>query len=83
VQTALERAAGLGLIAATAWLVILIIQIVTDLASARYRMNLADSLAARRVQTQIEVLHRIVMVIVVVVTLSIMLMTFPRSNTSA
>jgi hypothetical protein len=34
-------------------------------------------LSARRVQTQIEVLHRIVVVIVVIVTVSIMLMTFP------
>jgi small-conductance mechanosensitive channel len=40
-------------------------------------MDLADNLAARRVQTQIEVLHRIVVVIVVVVALSVMLMTFP------
>jgi small-conductance mechanosensitive channel len=77
VQVVIERAAGLGLIAATAWLVILTIQIVSDLVSARYRMDLADNLSARRVQTQIEVLHRIVVVIVVIVTVSIMLMTFP------
>jgi small-conductance mechanosensitive channel len=76
-QTVIERAAGLGLIAATAWLVILTIQIVSDLVSARYRVDLADNLAARRVQTQIEVLHRIVVVVVVIVTVSIMLMTFP------
>src|ERR1700680_3341943 len=77
VLTPIERAAGLGLIAATAWLVILISQIVSDLISARYRIDLADNLAARRVHTQIEVLHRIVVMIVVVVALSIMLMTFP------
>jgi small-conductance mechanosensitive channel len=73
----IERAVGLGLIAATAWLVILISQIVSDLIYARYRIDLADNLSARRVHTQIEVLHRIVVVIVVVVALSIMLMTFP------
>src|SRR6201997_1050879 len=77
VQVGIERAAGLGLIAATAWLVILTLQIVSDLVSARYRMDLADNLSARRVQTQIEVLHRIVVVVVVIVTISIMLMTFP------
>ena len=77
VQTPIDRAAGLGLIAATAWFFILLSEIVSDLISARYRMDLADNLQARRVQTQITVLHRIVMVIVVVVTLSIMLMTFP------
>ena len=77
VQTPIERAVGLGLIAATAWLVILISHIVSDLIFARYRIDLADNLSARRVHTQIEVLHRIVVVIVVVVALSIMLMTFP------
>jgi small-conductance mechanosensitive channel len=77
VLTPVERAVGLGLIAATAWLVILISQIVSDLISARYRIDSADNLSARRVRTQIEVLHRIVVVIVVVVGLSIMLMTFP------
>ena len=73
----IERAAGLGIIAATAWFVILISQIVSDLIFAHYRIDLADNLAARRIRTQIEVLHRIVVVIVVVVALSIMLMTFP------
>jgi small-conductance mechanosensitive channel len=77
VLTPIVRAAGLGLIAATAWLVILISQILSDLISARYRIDLVDNLSARRVQTQIEVLHRIVVVIVVVIALSIMLMTFP------
>ena len=76
-QTQIERAFGLGLIAATAWLVILTSQIISDLISARYRIDLADNLSARRVQTQIQVLHRIVVVIIVVVALSVMLMTFP------
>jgi small-conductance mechanosensitive channel len=77
VLTPIERAVGLALIAATAWLVILISQIIADLISARYRIDLTDNLSARRVHTQIEVLHRIVAVIVVIVALSIMLMTFP------
>ena len=77
VETLLERTTGLGLIAAAAWLVILVSQISSDLISARYRIDLADNLAARRVQTQIQVLHRIVTAIVVVVAASVMLMTFP------
>src|ERR1700726_2520781 len=77
VLTPVERAIGLGLIAATAWLVILTSQIISDIISARYRIDLADNLSARRVQTQLEVLHRIVVVIIVVVALSVMLMTFP------
>jgi small-conductance mechanosensitive channel len=78
VLTPIQRVAGLALIAATAWLIILISYIVSDLISARYRIDLVDNLSARRVQTQIEVLHRIVVVSVVVVAISIMLMTFPE-----
>jgi small-conductance mechanosensitive channel len=78
VLTPIQRAVGLALIAATAWLVILISYIVSDLISARYRLDLVNNLSARRIHTQIEVLHRIVVVIVVVVALSIMLMTFPE-----
>lgn len=73
----IQRAVGLGLIAATGWLFILSSAIVFEVISARYRMDVEDNLAARRVRTQVQVLHRIVVVLVSVVTLSVMLMTFP------
>jgi small-conductance mechanosensitive channel len=73
----MQRAVGLGLIAATGWLCALSSTIVFDVISARYRMDVEDNLAARRVHTQVRVLHRIVVVLVSVVTLSVMLMTFP------
>ena len=50
--------------------------IVFDVISARYRMDVEDNLAARRVHTQVRALHRIVVVLVSMVTLSVMLMTF-------
>jgi len=74
----IQRVAGLGLIAAIAWLVILFTQIVTDIVTARYRIDMADNLSARRVQTQIGVLRRIAVSIILVITLSMMLMTFPE-----
>jgi small-conductance mechanosensitive channel len=74
---ALEHLTGLGLIAATAWLFILCIDIISDVLSDRYRIDVADNLVARRVQTQFQMLRRILIVLVVIVTLSIMLMTFP------
>jgi small-conductance mechanosensitive channel len=76
-QTFVERIIGLGLIAAIGWLVILASAIVFDLMSSRYRLDVANNLAARRTQTQIQMLHRIVVLIVSIVTLSVMLMTFP------
>jgi len=73
----LEHLTGLGLIAALAWLSILFIDVASDVLSKRYRIDVADNLVARRVQTQFQMLRRILVVLVVIVTLSVMLMTFP------
>lgn len=77
VMDALEHIVGLGLIAATAWLVILIVEVTSDIVTGRYRVDVKDNLTARRIQTQFRILHRIIVVLVVIVTLAIMLMTFP------
>lgn len=76
-MSALEHITGLGLIAAIAWMAILFIQVVSDVLTARYRVDVADNLLARRVQTQFQMLRRILVVLVITVTLAIMLMTFP------
>jgi small-conductance mechanosensitive channel len=78
VMVPLRHLVGLGLIAAVAWAVVIFSRVFADMMSARYRMDVRDNLAARKIQTQIQVLHRIVVVIVSVVTLAIMLMTFPQ-----
>jgi len=72
-----QRIVGLGLIGSFGWMVILFSAVIFDLMSSRYRLDVEDNLAARRTQTQILMLHRIVVVLVAIVTLSIMLMTFP------
>lgn len=76
-STILEHIIGLGLIASIAWLVILFSQIASDVLGARYRVDVPDNLTARRIQTQFQVVHRVVVVLVVIVTLSVMLMTIP------
>lgn len=77
VMSALEHVTGLGLIVAIAWLAILLTEVTSDVLSWRYRIDIADNLMARRIQTQFQMLHRIVMILVVVIALSMMLMTFP------
>ncbi len=77
VMSALEHITGIGLIAAIAWLIILLVDVSSDIMSVRYRVDVADNLMARRIQTQFQMLHHIVVVLVSVVSLSIMLMTFP------
>jgi hypothetical protein len=76
-MSALQHITGLGLIAAVAWLSILLIQVASDVLGSRYRTDVADNLTARRIQTQFQIIHRITVILVVVVTLSMMLMTFP------
>lgn len=73
----LQHVVGLGLIASVAWLVILISEVFSDMLAVRYRMDVTDNLLARKVQTQLRVLHRVIVVIVTFVTLAVMLMTFP------
>jgi small-conductance mechanosensitive channel len=76
-MSALEHIIGLGLIAATAWLAVLLIAITSDVLANRYRIDVADNLVARRIQTQFQIFRRILNVLVAVVTVAIMLMTFP------
>jgi small-conductance mechanosensitive channel len=77
ILTPVQHAVGLGLIATTAWLVILVSEVASDLIAGRYRIDAADNLLARKVQTQFQLVHRIVVVVVMIVALAVMLMTFP------
>lgn len=78
VMSALGHMAGLGVIAATAWFAVLAIEIASDLVAQRYRIDVSDNLAARRLQTQFQMVRRIALVLVTVVAVAIGLMTFPE-----
>jgi small-conductance mechanosensitive channel len=78
VMVPVQRVVGLALIAAGGWFAIVCSAVIFDLVSARYRIDSGDNIAARRVQTQAQVLNRIVVVMVTIVTVSVMLMTFPQ-----
>jgi small-conductance mechanosensitive channel len=74
---ALEHITGIGLIAAIAWLAILLIEVTADVLTSRYRIDVADNLQARRIQTQFQMLHRVSVILVSVIALAVVLMTFP------
>ena len=74
---ALEHVASIGLIASIAWLAILLVDVVADIISGRYRVDVADNLTARRIRTQFGMLRKVVVFLVVLVALAIILMTFP------
>jgi len=76
-KDAIQHAVGVALIAVVGWLIILIADVTIDVFEARYRMDTADNLVARKVQTQLNVLRRILYVLIVFMTVGVALMTFP------
>jgi Mechanosensitive ion channel len=77
-RVVLQRVLGLGVIAAIGWAIILLVEMLTDVIYYRYAIDVANNLSARRIRTQASVLNRIAVVVVVLVTVAIMLMTFPE-----
>ena len=74
----LRRIASLSLIAMFGWLAISVVNLGGDILALRYNIQIADNLAARRVQTQLGILRRALVIVVFVITVSIMLMTIPE-----
>jgi len=66
------------LIAATGWGTLGLLRAVGDIVLARFRIDHPDNLAEREVRTRILVFNRIAVVIVIILTLAMILMTFPN-----
>jgi small-conductance mechanosensitive channel len=64
-------------IAAIAWLVGALLLVLEDVALARWRVDVPDNMKARRVKTQVVMLRRVTVAAIVVLTIGVMLMTFP------
>jgi small-conductance mechanosensitive channel len=73
----LHHVVQLGLMAAVGWLAIATLDIFEDLVALHHAVDVADNLAARRIRTQVRVLQRVAMILIVMMTLAVMLMTFP------
>ncbi|MEU7945673.1 mechanosensitive ion channel family protein [Micromonospora taraxaci] len=67
----------LGVIATLAWLVAALLIVVEDTALARFRVDVPDNRHARRVRTQVVMLRRLTIAVIVILTVGVMLMTFP------
>jgi small-conductance mechanosensitive channel len=77
VALAAEHIAGLGLIACVGWLLIALVQVFNEVVAYRHNVNVRENLAARRIRTQVQMLRRIAVSLIVVITVSVMLMTIP------
>ncbi len=67
----------IALIAVSAWLVSELFLFLTDVSAKRYRTDVADNQRARRIQTQLQVVRRLVVVVIIVVAIGAILFTFP------
>lgn len=67
----------IALIAAATWLVGTLAFVVEDAALSRYRVDVKDNRHARRVRTQIQLLRRITVAVLVVVAVAAVLLSFP------
>lgn len=72
-----QRFLHIGLAVLTGWTVLIAINTTAELAISRHRIDIENNLEARRVRTQVAVLRRIAIVIVVLVTTAAVLISFP------
>lgn len=77
IESALQRVVSLGLIASFAWLAIALTATLDDVVATRFPEG-PNSLRARKVRTQVQVLRRIAVALILVIALAAMLMTFPN-----
>ncbi|WP_448058922.1 mechanosensitive ion channel domain-containing protein [Cellulomonas hominis] len=76
-----ERVLTIALIGTLAWLVGSLAFVGEDAAMSRYRVDVPDNRHARRVRTQIQVLRRLTVAVLVVVAVGAALLTFPGART--
>ena len=76
-ESGLTHFLELGVIASLGWIFVALAKFLTGTIESRFRIDTADNLAARRVRTQAQVIEKVLTVGIVVVTLAVMLMTFP------
>jgi small-conductance mechanosensitive channel len=67
-------------IAAGAWFAAMVVSFLVDIGLSRYRTDVADNRTARRVRTQILLIRRVAVAVIVVVAFAAMLLTFPSAR---
>ncbi len=77
VVTVLGRGLDLGLTGSIGWLIARCVEVAAEVIEARFGTDAGRDLQARRIRTQIQVFRRIAIGVVAVITLGIILMSFP------
>ena len=75
-----EHVLLIALIVTVAWLIGSLAFVLEDAAVQRYRIDVADNRHARRVRTQVQVLRRITVAVLVLCAIAAILLTFPSAR---
>jgi small-conductance mechanosensitive channel len=73
-----DRPLGIAVIASAAWLLVRFFSVAEELLDHRFNIQVQDNLLARKARTQIDIIHRIVVFVVVVVAFAASLMLFDK-----
>jgi len=69
---------GIALIALVAWLLVKATFLLNDIVVLRFKVDVKDNLRARKIHTQLRVLRRIIVILIVIIASASILMTFPK-----
>ena len=78
VHSVVAHVLALWIIAAVAWLSIRLVAVASDMIMNRQQVQARDNLRARRIDTQIRIIERVVSFIIVLFAIAFMLMTFSQ-----
>jgi small-conductance mechanosensitive channel len=76
-EEVISRTMALAIIAAFGWLAVSLFSIAEDVIAEKYPLTVSDNFGARALQTRVRVLRSAGVLIVVVITASVILMSFP------
>lgn len=78
IQTLVSHIANIWMIGALGWFSIKIVHLIRELVLIRYDIGAKDNLNARRIYTQVRVITHVITAVIVVLTISLMMMTYPK-----
>lgn len=81
-RTPVSQALGIVVIAFAAWFVGAFVSLLVDVALVRYRTDVADNRVARRVRTQVLIVRRLAIVVIVVIAIGSALLLFPEARSA-
>jgi small-conductance mechanosensitive channel len=76
----ISQALGIVIIAFAAWFVGAFVSLLVDVMLSRYRTDVADNRVARRVRTQVLIIRRLAIVVIVIIAIGSALLLFPEAR---